>query len=488
MTVFVLLFCISGIILNHRHTFSRYSVSRSLMPSGYTIRDFNNGIIKGSVPYGTDSVMAYGNSGIWLTSGCFSGCRPFSEGLPEGIDNRNIRNIVRTSDGTYWCAAYSGLFRLRGNRWEPVTLPDLDGRLSDVALTPDSASVVAMSRSYVYLPDSGGFIRRQIAAADEDAPKVSLFKTVWNLHSGALFGTVGRLIVDAVAVVLIVLCITGIVVFILPYPIRRSVGDRAKTLARHLKWNLSWHGRIGYWTIVLTVLVAATGMCLRPPLMIPMVLVKTSPLPGSAMDSDNHWDDRLRALRFDSATGRWLVSTSEGFMYCDSAFENRPVMVLAQEAPPVSPMGINVFESVAPGQWLVGSFSGLFRWDAAESTVTDFFSGEPYVRGGRRPVAAHMVAGYSLDFVDGSPVTFDYSIGTSDLAPMPDELSRQPMSLWNFALELHVGRCYTPFLGPLSDLFVSLSGLLLTLILISGLIIDCRIRHNITRNKSVTRQ
>lgn len=51
-----------------------------------------------------------------------------------------------------------------------------------------------------------------------------------------------------------------------------------------------------------------------------------------------------------------------------------------------------------------------------------------------------------------------------------------PMSLWNVALELHVGRCYSPFLGPLSDLFVFLSGLLITLVLLSGYIISHRRR------------
>ena len=53
----------------------------------------------------------------------------------------------------------------------------------------------------------------------------------------------------------------------------------------------------------------------------------------------------------------------------------------------------------------------------------------------------------------------------------PEVLSAIPMSLWNVALELHVGRCYSLLLGPLSDLFVFLSGLLITLVLLSGYII-----------------
>lgn len=65
------------------------------------------------------------------------------------------------------------------------------------------------------------------------------------------------------------------------------------------------------------------------------------------------------------------------------------------------------------------------------------------------------------------------SDNATETAPlvMPEILSHAKMSLWNVALELHVGRCYTPFLGPVSDLFVFLSGLLISLVLLSGFII-----------------
>ena len=46
LSVFMLVFCVSGIILNHRQLFAGCEVSRSLMPSAYHIKNFNNGIIK----------------------------------------------------------------------------------------------------------------------------------------------------------------------------------------------------------------------------------------------------------------------------------------------------------------------------------------------------------------------------------------------------------------------------------------------------------
>ena len=121
MTVFLLLFCVSGIILNHCKLFSSCSVSRSLLPASYHIRNCNNGIIKGTLPYGPgDSLLAYGNAGVWLTD------RNFSRGLPQGADNRNIRNMVWTADGEFWCAAQSGLYRLDNGIWSEIVCHDKD--------------------------------------------------------------------------------------------------------------------------------------------------------------------------------------------------------------------------------------------------------------------------------------------------------------------------------------------------------------------------
>ena len=83
----------------------------------------------------------------------------------------------------------------------------------------------------------------------------------------------------------------------------------------------------------------------------------------------------------------------------------------------------------------------------------------------------------------GRAVVFDYSKGADIPVSTPELLSRTPLSLWNVALELHVGRCYSPLLGPLSDLFVFISGLLISLVLISGYIILHRRKKKKSKNK-----
>lgn len=528
LSVFMLVFCVSGIILNHREAFSGCEVSRKWLPASYHIKNFNNGVVKGTVvkksaahslsSENCDSVLAYGCAGVFLTDSRLSTWQDFNAGLPESIDERNVRHVVKAKDGSLWCAALRDVYRYDENshRWKKVELPGNEERIMDVALAKDSMTVVALTRSRVFtivpFVQYGEIVKigksssetyrvesKIIPAPKKYEPNTTLFKLVWHLHSGEFFGLPGKLVVDAIALVLIVLSITGILLFILPYGIRRAkklaAKARMKRLGKQFAWNMKWHNKIGYVTIVLTLWIAITGMCLRPPLMVPLVLSK---LPQAVGEDGNVWQDKLRAIRWDAVQGDWLVSTSEGFLRVDEDFSQAPKMLPDDECPKLSPMGVTVWESDGKGAWIVGSFRGIYRWNPVNHSlnqILDYFTGKPSVETSMIPISDNLVCGYSEDFLGGKPLVFDFAKGVEDakgqaVALCNDEpkTSRNeesmsdlicetaPMSLWNVALELHVGRCYSPFLGPLSDLFVFFSGLLITLVLLSGYIISHRRR------------
>lgn len=558
LSVFMLVFCVSGIILNHREAFSGCEVSRKWLPASYHIKNFNNGVVKGTVVKNSgslaisegfsDSILVYGCAGVFLTDYQLSTWQDFNAGLPKSIDERNVRHLVQARDGSLWCAALRDVYRYDENaqQWKKVELPGNEERIMDVALGKNSIQVVALTRSRIFeitpiasnidvsespsslassakggvsekSPDifekkSGGISEKVgtflgkyrveskiIPAPKNYEPKTTLFKLVWHLHSGEFFGLPGKLVVDAIALVLIVLSITAILLFILPYGIRRAkklaAKARMKRLGKQFAWNMKWHNKIGYVTIVLTLWIAITGMCLRPPLMVPLVLSK---LPQAVGEDGNVWQDKLRAIRWDAVQGDWLVSTSEGFLRVDEDFSQAPKMLPDDECPKLSPMGVTVWESDGKGGWIVGSFRGIYRWNPvnhSSNQILDYFTGKPSEETSMIPISDNLVCGYSEDFLGGKPLVFDFAKGVEDVkgqavALCNDEpkISRNeesmsdlicetaPMSLWNVALELHVGRCYSPFLGPLSDLFVFLSGLLITLVLLSGYIISHRRR------------
>ena len=538
LSVFMLVFCVSGIILNHREVFSGCEVSRKWLPASYYIKNFNNGVVKGTMvkksaahslsSENCDSVLAYGCAGVFLTDSRLSTWQDFNAGLPESIDERNVRHVVKAKDGSLWCAALRDVYRYDENshRWKKVELPGNEERIMDVALAKDSMTVVALTRSRVFtivpFVQYGEIVKigksssetyrvesKIIPAPKKYEPKTTLFKLVWHLHSGEFFGLPGKLVVDAIALVLIVLSITGILLFILPYGIRRAkklaAKARMKRLGKQFAWNMKWHNKIGYVTIVLTLWIAITGMCLRPPLMVPLVLSK---LPQAVGEDGNVWQDKLRAIRWDAVQGDWLVSTSEGFLRVDEDFSQAPKMLPDDECPKLSPMGVTVWESDGKGGWIVGSFRGIYRWNPVNHSlnqILDYFTGKPSEETSMIPISDNLVCGYSEDFLGGKPLVFDFAKGVEDakgqaVALCNDEpkTSRNeesmsdlicetaPMSLWNVALELHVGRCYSPFLGPLSDLFVFLSGLLITLVLLSGYIISHRRRKKAQERKHMS--
>lgn len=54
--------------------------------------------------------------------------------------------------------------------------------------------------------------------------------------------------------------------------------------------------------------------------MIPLALNKTE----QKIKDGNVWHDKLRAIRWNATENNWLVSTSEGFLYVDKFFRQKP--------------------------------------------------------------------------------------------------------------------------------------------------------------------
>ncbi len=458
VSVIMMMFCVSGILLNHRQLIKDVNVSRTYLPSRYEYHNWNGGLLRGTLACG-DTVLLYGSGGIWQTTTTASSFSDFNQGLPQGADYRQIRNLVQTRQGDLVAVSPFGLYRRKGHAaWCKMDVaPDNGDRWTDVAVFGDTLVALSRSAAYVALPPYTSFrcISLQAPAGHDARP--TAFRTVWLLHSGQLFGTAGQLVADAVAVVLALLCVSGLVFWLRP---------KHRAL---LQTTLRLHDVLGRRTIVLTLLIALTGWCLRPPVMIALVTAKLPSLPGTTLDSDNPWNDKLRAIRHDDTTADWLLSTSDGFFSLDLT---RSTTKAIAAAPPVSVMGINVLQKNSEGKWLCGSFSGLYVWDRQQGTATDYFTGEPAPKKVGAPFGKKAIAGISQDFK--APVVAEYYEGTN-FAPQPASMNRLPMSLWNVALEVHSGRL---FIGDSATyIFVFAAGILALWCMWSGYIIRLRKRQ-----------
>ena len=294
------------------------------------------------------------------------------------------------------------------------------------------------------------------------------------IHSGEIYGFVGKILVDIVGLIFIFLTLTGLFYFFNKSRLKRKKVKKPQAIKARNKFYLVWHNKIGWISIIFLIITTTTGMFLRPPLLIPIVYAKVSKIPFTHLDSPNPWFDQLRRIHFNEANGRIIVATIEGVFYSDDNFSS-PLKAFHSQ-PPISVMGINVFESLGQNRFLIGSFNGLFLWDTQLGYIYDYLEHKPYVVPERKgpPIGRFMIAGYFRNTL-GQELVFDFNQGLLNPRLLP-KMSNQiieacPISLWNTAVEYHTARIYKVFFGSMYILVVPIVGLMGLFILISGFIV-----------------
>lgn len=475
---FLILFSVSGIIMNHRPFFSPVNVKRSLLPPVYRYNNWNLAAVKGNIRLENNSQLIYGNIGIWACDSVFSRFTDLNQGFGKGIDQRKVFTMLRTSDHQLLAGTLSGLWKFdrKQNLWVNLRLPERNPRV--VKLAEYNGQVYIMTRDHIYTMASIGnpvFSLFPLSVAEGADGKTGLFNTLWVLHSGEMIGLAGKLLVDLVGFVLIFISLSGFFYTFLPKFAKRTSQGLRQKLQRANRISIKWHNLTGGYGIVILIITVVSGMFLRPPLLIPIAGTRVAPVPGTILDNKNPWHDKLRDFVIDSANNRLIISTSEGFY--ESVLGNdsrcRPFRV----QPPVSVMGITVFEHLDRNTLLVGSFSGLYRWNPELGEITDVITGSNTIsESDGNPFGATAVSGI-ISGSNGPQSFLDYDGGWVPLVPglqvpeMPGEIRKSPMSLWNVALEVHTGRIFSVILGDFYILYVPMMGIITLVILITGFLL-----------------
>jgi len=425
---------------------------------------------------GNDSALVYGNIGVWLSTDGFKTFQDWNTGFPNGIDNRKISKILYTEKKQLFAATYFGLYKFsfQDKKWHKLVLQGEEERITD--LIEKQGNIIAQTRSYLLTSiDGKTFTKRELPAPVGYQKKTGLFNTLWMLHSGEMWGTVGKLLVDLFGLVVIFVAVTGLLHFLFPKLLKRRKGKEKsfQNLKITIKSNLKWHNKIGYIFVFFLIVTTITGMFLRPPLLIPIANTKIKPIPGTELDSPNPWYNKLRRILWDEERRIFLLSTSEGLFFADEKLQQE--LYPAENQPPVSVMGCNVLDKRG-NNYLVGSFSGLFLWNPFAQMTFDYTTGLPYeapVIAGP-PISKDMVDGLFKDRT-GNEIMFDYNQGAKTLSgniifpEMPESIiTSSPMSLWNLALETHTGRIFEPYIGMFYILYIPLAGLCILIVLVSG--------------------
>jgi hypothetical protein len=481
----ILTYVFSGIILNHRDALSFIDVDRKLLPGQYRYQNWNNAAVKSTLKISPDSILVYGNIGIWLTDSSYTDFTDFGSGFPKGIDNRKIFQMIRTTGNRLLAGTFSGLytFNFKENKWISVTLPVREKSIVDIIQKQDT--ILVLTRSLLLkTTDLESFNVAQLPPPEDYDNKAGLFKTLWVIHSGEIYGTAGKIIVDIAGLVFAFLTITGFIVFVNRIILKNNNKPvEAKVKLRNSnKWNIKWHNKIGWIALVILILNTTTGMFLRPPLLAFIGNSRVGKIPYTELATPNPWFDQLRRIYYDQDINRFIVVTMDGFYYSNDNFKTELKQYLFQ--PPASVMGVTVFEKIDTYKYLVGSFEGLFTWNSQSGEVIDYIKKQLYTAPSNRgrPIGDFLVTGFTRDFKN-QEYYFDYDLGAMNInglqafPSLPGKvIGDTPMSLWNVALEIHTGRIYQSIIGDFYVLVVPLTGLIVLFILISGFIVWLKIR------------
>jgi len=484
-------YAVSGILMNHRGLISGIDIDRSSLPKEYLYKNWNLAALKGNQILSEDSILAYGNIGVWLTDSSMINYSDFNFGFPKGIDNRKIFDIHLSPKNNLYAATLFGLYHYNNEmkKWQKIPLDTQIDRFVSVISKGDS--IIAMNRSYIFTGLDKGyntkFSRIELKAPKPYENKVSLFETIWQIHSGEIFGLPGKLFVDFVGLLSLLLSISGIIYFFFPKLItrRKRKNKSVVKLSSTNKFSLKWHNKIGAWFIVFLIITTLTGMFLRPPLLLTIARTEISAIKFTHLDQPNPWYDDLRDIIYNVEKDEFILAGYKG-LYELKSLKGIPKLFNSQ--PPISVMGINVFEKFDKDSYLIGSFSGLFLWNPNHNIVTDFISGKPHENSSMgRPFGSYAISGLIKDQKNNNHIV-DYSHGilsgnsSTSFPQMPENiLSKSPMSLWNFCLEVHTGRIFHSLLSDFYILIVPLSGIVAIIVIISGYLIY-------RRRKSIKKQ
>ncbi|MFN8240483.1 MAG: PepSY-associated TM helix domain-containing protein [Bacteroidales bacterium] len=486
--IIILSYVFSGIILNHRETLSFIDVSRKLLPKEYSYQNWNNAAVKSTLKITADSILIYGNIGIWLTDSSFSHFSKFSSGFPKGIDNRKIFQIIRATGNRLLAGTFSGLytFSYKEKKWVYVCLPVKEKNIADIIQKQDT--IFVLTRSFLLkTTDLKSFVVAQLPPPENYDNKAGLFKTLWVIHSGEIYGTAGKIIVDFAGLIFAFLTITGFIVFVNRIVLKKNIKPEVVKvkLNKSNRWNIKWHNKFGWIALAILILNTTTGMFLRPPLLAFIGNSRVGKIPFTELATPNPWFDQLRRIFYDKEIDRFIIVTMDGLYYSDDNFKTELKQYLFQ--PPASVMGVTVFEKIDSYKYLVGSFEGLFVWNSQSGEVIDYVKKQPYVTPTSlgKPIGDYLVSGFTRDFKN-QEYFFDYDKGATNIngaERFPDlpgkVIDDSPISLWNVALEIHTGRIYQSLIGDFYVLIVPLTGLIVLFILLSGFIVWLKIRNKV---------
>lgn len=498
LLVFLLWMSLSGVLLNHPKAMRDCSVPALMVPEYYHPDNWNRSTLK-SLLYiddKKDSVLVYGNQGVYLSVGDTKNFLPCMNGeYPKApwkkrtnhvvIDSTNNRLLAATNAGFYECDIETLL-------WRRIDL----GKESDpiIKILQLPGQIVLVSKSCLYISENkdGRYInaeeinkednlninsfRKIIPYKDSETKTISLIRVFFELHDGSFLGFPGKIIWDIAGLVLFFLCVSAIYIWYYPKKWKRRFkrkGYKSSDSERRIRsLFLKYHKKLGWCFSILLIVIFITGMFMRPPLIMSLAKGSIEKKWYPAVRNTNPWHYKIRNAFYDSDKQQIIMDCKDGIW--TGSLEGNMIFKRLEIPVRIFAMGATVFEEKHKGIWLIGSFGGLQEYNSKTHKVRTVVGNGSKESG--RP-AKTMVTGY-FKTSDNKEYVVAHRKGVCDMNGIPDSdtfvmpksiREEYRMPLWNFLFELHNARIFKSFMGGIYILIIPLGGFLGLLILFSGI-------------------
>lgn len=481
---------LSGMLMNHPELIAGLSVPKWLVPPQYHPHNWNRSSLITFDFLDDKPKTGYlaGKLGVLKTEDGGKTFHAFDKGFPASryyrktytmllLKGERQRLMAGTEGGLYVCS-------LEREQWHQVPLGEEREPVKKILAVKNNIIVFTPSRAYESAMTKGELTFSEIALPrSEKDNRITLVKLFFDLHSGKVWGLPGKLLFDLAGLVIIFLSVTAFYIWFYPHAKRKN-GERQNGQKNGLnlfKKLSRQHNLIGIWSGVILLIIGATGVFMRPPL---LVVIGEGTVPEAlypSVERPKPWEEKIQNALYDSVEGNIIIAATDGF-WSEPADFSKPFVKRDMSAP-VFVMGATVLEPYGSGGYLVGSFSGIYHQERATGEAIDMLTGERAGEISSVMPGDFMVTGY-FKTPQGEEFITTHEQGliplngarTDGRFNMPSELvDGYEMPLWNFLFELHNGRIFGDLIGNWYILLVPLGSILFVLVVLSGIYDWCYI-------------
>lgn len=487
ISIFIVWMGISGILLNHPELISKISVPKSMIPANYYFENWNRSSISDYKYFQTNKNLHIigGYEGIFVsTDGGKHFNRLITKGLPNSQYYCKTKSVYLLEDSIpkgILAGTFGGLYYYNFEKryWKKLKLEEENEKVVKILDYKDSIAVFSSSNLYLMDKQLQTNPKKVELLRDERNNKLTFIELFFQLHTGEIWGISGKIIFDIAGLAVVFLSMSGLLIWILPKTSKIKIKLNGKI--KEIKWYFykllyDYHLKIGIYVSLILLIIGITGFFMRPPA-IAIILdgeIDTDKIPF--LKINNPWHDRIRNAMYDKVNDVIILDAKDGFWISNNG-ENK---VFKKKLPPVPifAMGATVMEMDSNCDYIIGSFSGLFKISTINNKVVDALSGKApmnisLIRPGSNLITSYFTMPNGEEFItthfDGLRAINNVSDFRNYFIPPTELINNFRMPLWNYLFELHNGRIFQFLIGDLYILIIPLGAILFVLSIITGI-------------------